>query len=173
MQNFLWNEVVCRPIEENLQDINFFKIVDPFYELITPKSIPTSNADLDRLKKIFQKSFADETLQLIDPDCVKFYEQPAAYYLRFYRLIAETLKTRDDVKSRIDDNVLLSFIERCLQVGKFIDELQPGGLTIYFFIALAYSVTILTNKCFNEKLADKILTLWFDLNEVKTKTIET
>lgn len=165
LQPVLWDILVCKPIEDQIQSTEFYRIVAPLYELVSVKTIPSSNAALDRLEKVFQNSISDLVLELVDPDSVKIYEQPADYYLRFYRLIAEAIKTREDIKLRVEKD-LVTLFDKIISINKVIDELQPGGLSIYYFIALAFTVTIVSNKSFNEELVDKIITLWFILKEV-------
>lgn len=165
VQTLLWNDYVCKPIEKNIQDVGFFKVIAPFKELVSAKTIPTSSEDLNRLEKVFKLAVSEETLRLLDPDSIKFYEQPAAYYLEFHRLMAETIKLRDDFKARVEKD-LITLIDNCVRIGNFVDELQPGGLTIYYFIGLAYTTTFMSNQSYDLELIEKVLTMWFDLKEV-------
>ena len=162
--DFLWECIICEPIEKEVESKIFFEIINIFYELISPKNIPSTDLALQRLSKIFQKSASDQIMKRIDPDSVKFYEQPTAFYLNFYRLIAEAIKTRDDVKSCIEKD-LVTLIDQCIKVNLFIDEFQPGGLTVFYLIGLAFTVTILSSKNYNSQLVDKILTMWFNLKQ--------
>lgn len=167
---FVWDNIVCRPIEAGVQNAEFYTIVDEFYELVTAKTIPTTDSALRRLSKVFQMSASDQVMSLIDPDSIKFYEQPAAYYLHFYRLVAEAIKTRDDVKSSVEKE-LTALIDQCIRANRFVDELQPGGLTVFYFIGLAYTVTVLANNTYNTQLVEKIISMWFNVNKASADTI--
>lgn len=165
LNDFLWDCIICRPIEAIVQSTQSYAIIDEFLdEIVSPKNIPNSPKALERLEKVFHKSVSDQVMSLIDPDSVKFYEEPAKYYLNFYRLIADVIKTRDDVKSRVEKD-LVTLFNKAIKLNKFIDELQPGGLTVFYFIGIAFTVTILSNKNYDAQLVDKIITLWFTLKK--------
>lgn len=164
LQPIFFDKYLCRPIEDIIDCKEFFNALFVLNELISLQHYPTEAKDIARLKQAFKLSLSPENFNLVNPDEFKYYEQPAQFYLNFYRTIANTIKLREDLKESLAEEIG-ELIKLCGDKDNFADELHPGGVTIYFFILNDFTFSILDAKTSNDPVAKDIIDIWFNLYE--------
>jgi hypothetical protein len=177
IQDSLFEYILVKPIQMKMEHENFYEIIQLFYPLLSFGHLATL---IHRLKPIFRMSLQDNKRKLFDPKVVKFYQQPASLFLKFYTIISVLLKCRLEAKQVLHEELieLIDIIEvEDLYFEIDINHDEPKeennerlvSFTIYYFILVSFSNSILDDVNYEFEIVNRIIKIWFKLYQKRTR----
>ena len=103
LQDCLFEYILCKPIQIKMEHENFYEIIQLYYPLLSFGHLAML---IHRLKPIFKLSLEDNKRKLLDPKIVKFYQQPASLFLKFFTIISVLLKCRVDARQILHEELI-------------------------------------------------------------------
>ncbi len=167
-QEALFKNIMCNPIQFQIERESFYDTIQLFYPLVSFGYMATK---LTRLKPVVKLALSEQNRVLFDPKLIKFYQQPASLYLKFFTAISVLLKACPNSRK--------IFQEEIIQLVDLIDEQelfqepetdsddsaiivqQHYSLNIYYFMLVSFSVSIFGESGFEPSLVNKLIRKWF------------
>jgi len=157
----LFNRLVCSPVENRILDANFYKIFHSLDDsLVSFSQYPTQADGFDRLVKVFSIVVSPAVLDQIQPFFTPYTQQPAVYYLQFFRRIAIEINRQQSLETALSKHIhqLVTSLRR---LNSFFN--LSGEPVINYYILDEFTRNLLNKQNTNEILVDKLISLCIDV----------
>ena len=168
-QSVLFSRLICDSIAKQINDEEFFRVVTGLMKVVKLDKhaiAPNDQLAKERLRNVYRLATSSAVFDSIQSDCMKFYQNPAGFYLQFYRIVSAAVKERDDVYRLLEDD-LIAFVCRCAGKNDLLDEQDSNSMTINYMILLDLSMNLFKKENVHDKLINTLIDAWFDLYEEK------
>ena len=177
IQDSLFEYILCKPIQIKMEHENFYEIIQLYYPLLSFGHLAML---IHRLKPIFKLSLEDNKRKLLDPRIVRFYQQPASLFLKFFTIISVLLKCRVDARQILHEELIeligiLEVEEFYIEIDLDRDQVNDednsehlASFTIYYFILVSFSNSILDDVNYEFEIVNRLMKIWFKLYQKRT-----